>query len=68
MGFVELELIHGRIHHGRGMELKGKLARVGEDEDGLWGCAHHVMGELQLQQLGLGRLEVGDRALGTSMS
>ena len=24
------------------MELMGKLARVREDEDELWGCAHHA--------------------------
>jgi hypothetical protein len=42
------------------MELIGELARVREDEDGLRGCAHHVKGELQLQQLVSGELEDGD--------
>jgi hypothetical protein len=43
------------------MELIGKLARFREDEDGLRGCAHHVKGELQLQQLASGELEDGDQ-------
>ena len=43
MVVVELELVHGGNHHERAMELNGMLARVGEDEDGLRGCAHHVM-------------------------
>jgi hypothetical protein len=43
------------------MELIGELARVREDQDGLRGCAHHVKGELQLQQLMSGELEDGDQ-------
>ena len=61
MVVVELELVHGGNHHERAMELNGMLARVREGEVELRGCAHHVKGELQLQQLTSGELEDGDQ-------
>jgi hypothetical protein len=46
------------------MELKTKLARVGEDEDGLWGCAHHVVGSSNCSSLAWesSRREIGCQA------
>ena len=46
------------------MELMGKLASVREDEDELWGCAHHALGDFYLQQFTSVWPEEGDRALG----
>ena len=68
MVVVELELVHGGNHHERAMELNGMLARVGEDEDGLRGCAHHDLRMLQMKQLGRRRCMEGDQASGTSMA
>jgi hypothetical protein len=38
------------------MEPKGKLARVGGRKGEGLGIAHHVVGDLHLQKLALGRL------------
>jgi len=68
MVIVELEIVHGGNHHERAMELNGMLARVGEDEDGLRGCAHHDLRMLQMKQLGQRCCMEGDRASSTSMA
>ena len=44
------------------MELMGKLARVREDEDELWGCAHHALGDFYLLQFTSVLPKEGDRA------
>ena len=56
----KVELINGEHSHGRAMELMGFGGRDGEDDQGLWGCTHHALDDLQWQQLGQGLLEVGD--------
>ena len=40
----------------------GKLARVREDEDELWGCAHHALGDFYLLQFTSVLPKEGDRA------
>ena len=51
MGCGELDLIHGGGGHGWSKNSMGMDKGIGEDDVGLWGCAHHVKEGLQLQQL-----------------
>jgi hypothetical protein len=44
-------------------EFKGMAMGEGEDGEGLRRSAYHIELGLQLQQLGLGRHEVGDRLM-----
>ena len=46
----------------------GMAKGLGEDDVGLWGCAHHVKEGLQLQQLVLGEHEGVDQPCGSSMA
>ena len=62
MVVVELAPIN---HHWRPRSSMGWPCEVGEDEDGRRGFSHHTLGKLLLHQLGLERLVMEDRALGT---
>ena len=68
MGCGELDPIHGGGGHGREVKLMNWPWEVREDEIRLWGCAHHVLGKLHLQQFGPERLVVGDRRRACSMA
>ena len=64
MCYGELKLIHGSDGHGEGKNSMGMAKGLGEDDVGLCGYAHHVLGDLQHQQLSQERSMEGDRASG----